>query len=96
MLAVSVGEVKNKLSYFLHLIESQKESIQITRHGKPVAFITDKDTNDKFSRQAMFSAGLSEWHDKYGHLFANEEIDRIFERDRTVEPDIRHPEDFVI
>ena len=96
MLAVSVGEVKNKLSYFLHLIESQKESIQITRHGKPIAFITDKETNDKFSKQALFSTSLEEWRNKYSHLFNNEEIDRIFERDRTIDSDIRHPEDFAI
>ncbi|MBO7047454.1 MAG: type II toxin-antitoxin system Phd/YefM family antitoxin [Spirochaetia bacterium] len=96
MLAVSVGEVKNKLSYFLHLIESRKESIQITRHGKPIAFITDKETNDKFSKRALFSAGLTDWHDKYGHLFTNKEIDKIFKRDRTIDPDIRHPEDFTI
>ena len=96
MLAVSVGEVKNKLSYFIHLIESQKESIQITRHGKPIAFITDKETNDKFSKQALFSASLEEWRSKYSHLFTNEEIDRIFDRDRTIDSDIRHPEDFAI
>ena len=96
MLAVSVGEVKNKLSYFLHLIESQKESIQITRHGKPIAFITDKDTNDKFSKRAIFSAGLAEWQEKYGHLFTNEEIDKVFARDRTVESGIRHLEDFEV
>ena len=96
MLAVSVGEVKNKLSYFLHLIESQKESIQITRHGKPIAFITDKETNDKFSKQALFSASLEEWRSKYSNLFTNEEIDRIFDRDRTIDSDIRHPEDFAI
>ncbi len=96
MLAVPVGEVKNKLSFFLHLIESQKESIQITRHGKPIAFIMDKESNDKLSKQALFSSGLEEWHKKYGHLFANEEIDQIFERDRAIEPDTRHPEDFAI
>ena len=96
MLAVPVGEVKNKLSYFLHLIEIQKESIQITRHGKPIAFITDKETNDKFSKQALFSSSLEEWRNKYSHLFSNEEIDIAFKRDRTIDPDIRHPEDFTI
>ena len=96
MLAVSVGEVKNKLSFFLHLIESQKESIQITRHGKPIAFIMDKESNDKLSKQALFSAGLEEWQKKYGNLFTNEEIDKLFERDRTIEPDFRHQEDFAI
>ena len=39
MLSVSVGEAKNRLPYFLHLVEEKNEEIQITRHGKPVAFI---------------------------------------------------------
>ena len=41
-----------------------------------------------------FMKGLKEWHEKYSSLFTNEEIDQIFKRDRTIEPDIRHPEDF--
>ena len=43
MLQVSVGEAKNKLPHFLHLVEEQNEEIQITRHGKPVAFINGKE-----------------------------------------------------
>lgn len=41
-----------------------------------------------------FMKGLEEWQKKYSSLFTNEEIDRIFERDRTIEPVIRYPEDF--
>ena len=41
-----------------------------------------------------FMKDLAEWREKYSSLFTNEEIDKIFERDRTIEPDIRHPEDF--
>ena len=41
-----------------------------------------------------FMKGLAEWHEKYSSLFTDEEIDKIFERDRTIEPDLRHPEDF--
>lgn len=41
-----------------------------------------------------FMKGLAEWQEKYSSLFTNEEIDKIFERDKTIEPVIRHPEDF--
>ena len=41
-----------------------------------------------------FMKGLAEWHKKYSSLFTNEEIDKIFERERTIEPVVRHPEDF--
>ena len=41
-----------------------------------------------------FKKDLAEWQKKYSSLFTNEEIDQISERDRTIEPDIRHPEDF--
>ena len=34
MLKISVGEAKNRLPYFLHLVEEKNEEIQITRHGK--------------------------------------------------------------
>ncbi|MCR4822879.1 MAG: type II toxin-antitoxin system prevent-host-death family antitoxin, partial [Treponema sp.] len=36
MISVSVGEAKNRLPFFLHLVESGEE-VQITRHGKNVA-----------------------------------------------------------
>lgn len=41
-----------------------------------------------------FKKDLAEWQKKYSSLFTNEEIDQISERDRPIEPDIRHPEDF--
>ena len=41
-----------------------------------------------------FMKGLAEWREKYSSLFTNEEIDKIFERDRSIEPNIRHIEDF--
>ena len=39
MISISVGEAKNKLPFFLHLVEENNESIEITRHGKTVASI---------------------------------------------------------
>ena len=36
MTAVPIFDVKNRLPYFIHLVESG-ETVQITRHGKPVA-----------------------------------------------------------
>ena len=39
MKTVSVGEAKNNLPVLLHFVEEKKETIQITRHGKPVGRI---------------------------------------------------------
>ena len=54
MLSVSVGEAKNRLPYFLHLVEEENEEIQITRHGKPVAFINGKDSLQKLEKKQKY------------------------------------------
>ena len=65
MLKVSVGEAKNRLPYFLHLVEEKNEEIQITRHGKPVAFINGKDAFQKLERKQKYLDGLKAWRNKY-------------------------------
>ncbi|MCR4741773.1 MAG: type II toxin-antitoxin system Phd/YefM family antitoxin [Treponema sp.] len=95
MLSVSVGEAKNKLPYFLHLVEEKNEEIQITRHGKPVAFINGKETAEKAGKKQKFLDGINTWREKYAYcLISNQEVDSMFERSKEDEVSIRHPEDF--
>ena len=65
MLSVSVGEAKNRLHYFLHLVEEENEEIQITRHGKPVAFINGKDSLQKLEKKQKYLDGIKAWRNKY-------------------------------
>ena len=58
MLSVSVGEAKNRLPYFLHLVEEENEEIQITRHGKPVAFINGKIPYKSLKKSRSILMGL--------------------------------------
>ena len=51
MLSISVGEAKNKLPFYLHLVEDKKEQIQITRHGNVVAIINGKDQFETFNKR---------------------------------------------
>jgi antitoxin (DNA-binding transcriptional repressor) of toxin-antitoxin stability system len=95
MLSVSVGEAKNRLPYFLHLVEEKNEEIQITRHGKPVAFINGKETAQKLERKQKYLDGIKAWRNKYSAcLLPEAEVDSIFAREKEDDFIIRHPEDF--
>lgn len=97
MISVSVGEAKNKLPYFLHLVEEKGESVQITRHGKTVAVINNQKTSGVLDKKQIFTNGLKKWRQKYADYlqeFSNKEIDDIFAREKDEEPIVRHPEDF--
>lgn len=97
MISVSVGEAKNKLPYFLHMVEEQGESVQITRHGKTVAVINNQETFNTLDKKQIFTNGLQKWREKYADYlsnFSNTEIDKIFTREKDDEPILRHPEDF--
>lgn len=97
MISISVGEAKNKLTYYLHLLEEKGESIQITRHGKTVATINNQDTSNVLSKKQLFAKGLESWRSKYADEIkqnSSEEIDEIFAREKDDEPAVRHPEDF--
>ena len=95
MLSISVGEAKNRLPYFLHLVEEKNEEIQITRHGKPVAFINGKDTSQKLEKKQKYLDGIKNWRNKYSdYLLPGTEADSIFEREKEDDFTIRHPEDF--
>lgn len=98
MIAVSVGEAKNKLPYFLHLAE-KGESIEITRHGKAVAMLNSHENAKFFSKKEHFLSTLDSWRQRYpASLFENDEIDQIFSRKSSSDSmsAVRHPEDFSI
>lgn len=97
MISVSVGEAKNKLPYYLHLVEEKGEQIQITRHGKTVAYLNNQESTSVIDKKKLFMEGLAKWRAKWADELAettNEEIDKIFAREKDIEPYIRHPEDF--
>ena len=94
MRQVSVGEAKNKLPYFLHLVE-KGEQIQITRHGKMVAFINGVEQNEIVSKKKKFLDSVQNWRAKNAEWLLNDsEANDIFTRSRRIEKDVRHPEDF--
>lgn len=92
MQSISVAQAKNQLTHYLHLVE-QGEQIEITRHGKAVAYICDKKESGtqpsnfelayKNFRNQLENDGFSEteWHD-------------IFDIPRIPSSPLRHPEDF--
>lgn len=95
MTAVPIFDVKNRLPYFIHLVESG-ETIQITRHGKPVARIISEEeiVQEQKTEGQIFMEKVMEWREKASDWLTNEEIDEVFNIKRTIEPNIRHPEDF--
>ncbi|MCQ2611961.1 MAG: type II toxin-antitoxin system prevent-host-death family antitoxin [Treponema sp.] len=95
MTAVPIFEVKNRLPYFIHLVESG-ETVQITRHGKPVARIVSEEevVKEQKSEGQIFMEKIMEWRKNASDWLTNEEIDEAFNIPRTIEPAIRHPEDF--
>lgn len=92
MVSVSVGEAKNTLPQLLHLVEDGQE-VQVTRHGKVVAYINGQSVST--DRGARFLESLRAWREKYGGLLQNQEVDAIFSPSRSVEPEVRHGEDFL-
>ena len=95
MLKVSVGDAKNKLPYYLHLVEEKDEEIQITRHGKTVAYINGKEMLGKAGKKEKFLAGISSWRQKNAEwLLGSDEAETIFNREKEDDFSIRHPEDF--
>ena len=88
MISISVGEAKNKLPYFLHLVEEKNESVQITRHGKTVAYLNTRDSASETATKVM--SDLMAWKNKYSDLnFGEAEVSRNKEAFS-----VRHPEDF--
>lgn len=95
MTAVPIFDIKNRLPYFIHLAENG-ETIQVTRHGKPVARIISEQEvlQEQKSDGQIFMDKVIQWRNNASDWLTNEAIDNVFNITRTTEPDIRHPEDF--
>lgn len=95
MTAVPIFDVKNRLPYFIHLAESG-ETVQITRHGKPVARIISEEefSRNQKSDEQVFMDKLMSWREKNKDWLHDEDVQNAFNIPRTVEPALRHPEDF--
>lgn len=96
MTAVPIFDVKNRLPYFIHLVESG-ETIQITRHGKPVARIISEQeiVQEQKSEGQVFMERLMEWRGKHPDCFiSDEEKEAMYKSRHVFESGIRHPEDF--
>ncbi len=94
MISVSVGEAKNRLPFFLHLVESGEE-VQITRHGKNVASILSCQSSPSRSKKSRYRSSLNAWRQKYSSLLlSEEEAVYAFSRDSSLSVQPRHPEDF--
>lgn len=94
MTSVPIYDVKNRLPYYIHLVESG-ETVQITRHGKPVARIVSEEevVQEQKTEGQIFWEKVMEWREKASDWLettTNEEIDEIFNIPRTIEPNIRN------
>lgn len=89
MISVPIHEAKNKLPHFIHLVE-EGESLEITRHGKTVAFLVHQQT---LPEQDRFSIALNHWKEKYADCFLSEEEEKTFDLPRQ-RAQLRHLEDF--
>ena len=93
MQSVSVAVAKDKLPFYLHLAE-QGETIEITRHGKPIAVISKAlDSSETIS-------GFEPAYQKFRALmndlppFSEYDWKNYFEIPRTIQRGLRHEEDF--
>lgn len=96
MIAVPIFDVKNRLPYFIHLVENG-ETVQITRHGKPVARIVSEEevVQEQKSEGQFFMEKLMEWREKHPDCLLTDDDEKAMYNFRHVlEPGIRHPEDF--
>lgn len=93
MTAVPIFEAKNKLPFYLHLVESG-ETVQITRHGKPVARLVAETECEQKSEGQLFMDKVMAWREAHPDCYmTQEEEDELYRIRHTVEPPVRHPED---
>lgn len=96
MQKIPLFEAKNKLSFFVHLVE-QGERIEITRHGKSVAAIVNADEESKTENPEMKNPFYLAYLDVQKKLkalsFSEADWETTFNIPR-VKTSTRHPEDF--
>ncbi len=96
MQSVSVAVAKDRLPYFLHLVE-QGETVQITRHGKPIAIITQTVGGNKEQEPTNFDLAYEKFRKqlKDENLGLTEaEWEEYFNVPREIQLGLRHEEDF--
>ncbi len=95
MHSVSVAVAKDKLPYYLHLVE-QGDVIEITRHGKPVAVITQATSNCMEQEPTYFDIAYAAYRKRLESEdgFTDEDIDKCFNIPRETYVGLRHEEDF--
>ena len=93
MQSISVAIAKDKLPLYLHLAESG-ETIEVTRHGKPVAIISS--VNPAVETPSAFELAYHRFRMQLeaDKEYTDEQWERIFNIPRPVDQGPRHPEDF--
>ena len=82
MQSIPIYEAKNKLPLFIHMVE-QGDSFEITRHGKPVAYLVNKNEKKDTEKIDKFQLILTHWKEKYSDSFLSEtEEKEYFEKPR--------------
>lgn len=96
MQSVSVATAKDKLPSLLHLVE-QGEVIEITRHGNPIALITQMTLDPPDKQPSKFEIAYANYRKKMEKdgFFSSEEIDSCFNIPREIQMGLRHEEDFI-
>lgn len=93
MTEAAVFEAKNRLPYYIHLVESG-ETVQITRHGKPVARLVAEKECEQKSEGQVFMEKVMAWRKAHPDCYlTQEEEDELYSIRHTIEPYPRHPED---
>lgn len=95
MRQIPLFEVKNRLSFFVDLVE-QGERIEITRHGKTSAVLVGAEkqtTTDDISKSPFYLAYLNFRKKMDFDAFSEAEWKKTFEIERR-KTGLRHPEDF--
>ncbi len=96
MQSVSVAVAKDRLPYFLHLVE-HGETVQVTRHGKPIAVITQTIGGSKEEEPTNFDIAYEKFRKQLNdeNLGLTEtEWEEYFNIPREIQPGLRHEEDF--
>ena len=93
MQSIPVAVAKDKLPFYLHLAE-QGETIEITRHGKPIAVISRTLKNG--DTPTGFELAYQKFRTQMDSLptLSDEEWNRYFAIPRSIQPGSRHEEDF--
>ena len=95
MQSISVAQAKNQLTMYLKLVE-QGENVEITRHGKPVAYIL-QDAGKAKGQVSPLERSYNNFRKRLEALssdFTDRDWRKAFDIKRTIHKGPRHREDF--